>query len=39
MPTEGKSFTNHPGIVDFRGKPISFIITVRCREEAVSQGL
>ncbi|MFC3158432.1 family 43 glycosylhydrolase [Chryseobacterium arachidis] len=38
MPTEGKSFTNHPGIVDFRGNPISFITTVPCREEAVSQG-
>lgn len=24
MPTEGKSFTNHPGIIDFRGKTYLF---------------
>ncbi|MEF9477864.1 family 43 glycosylhydrolase [Chryseobacterium sp. 1B4] len=34
MPTEGKSFTNHPGVIDFRGKPISFITMVHCRAAA-----
>lgn len=34
MPTEGKSFTNHPGVIDFRGKPISFITMVHCLAEA-----
>lgn len=24
MPTEGKSFTNHPGVIDFRGKTYFF---------------
>ncbi len=34
MPAEGKSFTNHPGVIDFRVKPISFITTERYREAA-----
>lgn len=36
MPTEGRSFTNHPGIVDYKGNTYLFITAERFPEAQAS---
>jgi hypothetical protein len=36
MPTQGSSFTNHPGVVDFKAGRTSSTTTARCRVAAAS---